>query len=219
MEDSNYKLVASRLPPETVAFLKKQPNISQYIREAIILKRSQEQSNIEEKPTASQLSKRFSLILQQIKTIKQSEEYKRASETVTRYHTIKDRIADVIPELQRLSYDDKLFLQKSAPGYSKGYAITYLHDEVQLDLYTANCTSSKKPDGLKGFLGRFNVTADDNTEAIVCALVDMLEAEFVKPLDKIKDYQVQKKILGSFNAEIVLLEAKKAELEQQIIHT
>ena len=74
MNEENYVLKSYRLPRETTDFLKTQENASQYIREAIILKRLQEQPVTKDEKII-QLREKISVIQQSIKDKLKSPEY------------------------------------------------------------------------------------------------------------------------------------------------
>jgi hypothetical protein len=74
MNEENYILKSYRLPRETTDFLKTQENASQYIREAIILKRLQEQPVTKDEKII-QLREKISVIQQSIKDKLKSPEY------------------------------------------------------------------------------------------------------------------------------------------------
>jgi hypothetical protein len=74
MNEENYVLKSYRLPRETTDFLKTQENASQYIREAIQLKRLQEQPVTKDEKII-QLRQKISVIQQSIKDKLNSPEY------------------------------------------------------------------------------------------------------------------------------------------------
>jgi regulator of replication initiation timing len=208
MNESNYIHKSFRLPKNIVDFLNQQENASQYVREAIILKRNQEQP--QEKPTITQLSKQVSLLLQQINNIKNSTEYKRAKETIIKMESLKQRISEVTYEIEEGITTKKLTLENVGRGQQKGFAIEY--DEAFTVYIFKSNESTYYLTSLK-MIGSYTFDCYSLTE-----VVELLKAESTKPLTNNTEYCIQVKVMGSLKEEIKELESKKSEIEQIILH-
>jgi hypothetical protein len=92
-KESNYVLWAFRLPPEMLEFLKQKQNISEYIREAILLKKRMEEPLTKEQKTI-QLNNEIAELTKKIGNIKKTNEYRRSRHILNLYNELNLKVKE-----------------------------------------------------------------------------------------------------------------------------